>query len=184
MEEGNRQQVERAGGLQARCWVEQSDTELLRHCSVDLYKASGPGGQKRNKTSSAVRLRHNPTGLIVVGTESRSQHENKARALRRLRHALALNQRNDIDAESSFPDFYKDALERDATLRVNPKHPDYCRIMQYVLDILYVCQASVSDAARKLRLTTGQLIRFLKNDPKLWEQANRMRVHFGQQPLK
>jgi len=66
MEEGNRQQVERAGGLQARCWVEQSDTELLRHCSVDLYKASGPGGQKRNKTSSAVRLRHNWSVRRVV----------------------------------------------------------------------------------------------------------------------
>src|SRR5437016_10459046 len=69
-------------------WARLSDAQLLAQCEVDTYRASGPGGQKRNKTSSAVRLRHKPSGLAVIAEESRSQHENKARALRRLRQRL------------------------------------------------------------------------------------------------
>src|SRR2546422_9155918 len=73
-----------------RTWTALTDPQLLAQCAVDTYRASGPGGQKRNKTSSAVRLRHLPSGLIVIAEESRSQHENKARARRRLRQALHL----------------------------------------------------------------------------------------------
>src|SRR3982751_1444390 len=74
-------------------WTDLTDPQLLAQCEVDTYRASGPGGQKRNKTSSAVRLRHPPTGLLVIAEESRSQHENKAKALRRLRRALYLDLR-------------------------------------------------------------------------------------------
>src|SRR2546427_12661200 len=75
-------------------WTNLTDTQLLAQCAIDTYRASGPGGQKRNKTSSAVRIRHLPTGLIVIAEESRSQHENRARALRRLRQALYLKLRD------------------------------------------------------------------------------------------
>src|SRR6266480_8034822 len=77
-------------------WTALSDAQLLAQCLVDTYRASGPGGQKRNKTSSAVRLRHPPSGLLVIAEESRSQYENKARALRRLRVALYLELREPI----------------------------------------------------------------------------------------
>src|SRR5579862_2785507 len=76
-------------------WTVLSDERLLAQCAVDTYRASGPGGQKRNKTSSAVRLRHPPSGLMVIAEESRSQHENRARALRRLRQALYLKIREE-----------------------------------------------------------------------------------------
>jgi protein subunit release factor B len=59
-----------------------------------FFKSSGPGGQKKNKTESAVRLQHLPTGIIVTATESRSQAVNKRVALIRLRERLlALRQR-------------------------------------------------------------------------------------------
>src|SRR6185295_4167438 len=80
-------------------WTSLSDERLLAQCDVDTYRASGPGGQKRNKTSSAVRLRHGPTGLIVIAEESRSQHENKAKALQRLRKALYLELRDALPKE-------------------------------------------------------------------------------------
>ena len=71
-------------GSRRATWTRLTDSQLLAQCAVDTYRASGPGGQKRNKTSSAVRVRHAASGLIVIAEESRSQHENRARGLRRL----------------------------------------------------------------------------------------------------
>jgi len=56
---------------------------------VTFYKASGPGGQKKNKTESAVRIKHLPTGIIVTAADSRSQYENRDKAMGRLRERLA-----------------------------------------------------------------------------------------------
>src|SRR5258708_26717143 len=81
-----------------RTWTVLTDEQLLAQCEVDTYRASGPGGQKRNKTSSAVRIRHPASGLIVIAEESRSQHENKAKALRRLRQAFFLRLREELPA--------------------------------------------------------------------------------------
>ena len=72
------------------------DKALLSECAVETYRASGPGGQHRNKTESAVRLTHRPTGVVVTATERRSQHENRHRALARLRKAIALQVREPI----------------------------------------------------------------------------------------
>ncbi len=66
---------------------------LLAECEVTTFRASGPGGQHRNRRESAVRLRHRPTGLVVVATERRSQHRNRAVALERLARRLALRRR-------------------------------------------------------------------------------------------
>lgn len=55
---------------------------------VDTFRASGAGGQHRNKTDSAIRLTHLPTGTVVTATEERSQHENRAVAWKRLTTAL------------------------------------------------------------------------------------------------
>lgn len=169
---------------QARKWLDLEPAALIQQCEVDLYRASGPGGQKRNKTSSAVRLRHRPTGLMVTAVESRSQHENRARAIGRLRRAIALTQRNPVDPALPPPAFYAAALQRDPGLRMNPRHEDYCHVIQHLLDVLYANRAGVADAAAALQISTGQLIRFLAEDPDLWEHANRMRREFSRSPLR
>ncbi len=68
--------------------TEPTNEELLADCDVETFRAGGPGGQHQNKTESAVRLRHRPTGIVVTARESRSQHRNRERALYRLREAL------------------------------------------------------------------------------------------------
>ena len=61
---------------------------LLADCDVETYRSSGPGGQKKNKTESSVRMRHRPTGIVRIATESRSQSRNRETALERLWAAL------------------------------------------------------------------------------------------------
>nr|AIA12110.1 RF-1 domain protein [uncultured bacterium] len=63
----------------------ESDEDLLRECLVETFRSSGPGGQHVNKTESAVRLKHLPTGIVVTSQEQRSQHRNKAECLEKLR---------------------------------------------------------------------------------------------------
>ena len=66
----------------------ESDEELLRQCEVDTFRSSGPGGQHVNKTESAVRLRHLPSGVVVTSQQERSQHRNKAICLLKLRKRI------------------------------------------------------------------------------------------------
>ncbi len=65
-----------------------SDDALLAECEVNVFVGSGPGGQHRNKTESAVRLTHLPTGIVVTASERRSQLMNRGEALERLRATL------------------------------------------------------------------------------------------------
>ncbi|NJD39390.1 MAG: peptide chain release factor-like protein [Geobacter sp.] len=62
---------------------------------VEFYRGSGPGGQHRNTTDSAVRIRHLPTGIVVHAAENRSQLRNREVAMERLR--LALEKRNRVE---------------------------------------------------------------------------------------
>ncbi len=58
--------------------------KLKKECEVTNFRSSGPGGQHKNVTDSAVRLKHIPTGITVVGQSHRSQHRNMMDALERL----------------------------------------------------------------------------------------------------
>jgi peptide chain release factor 1 len=82
--------------------AEAVDVDLKRDdLKIDFFRASGPGGQKVNKTSSAVRIVHQPTGLKVECQDEKSQHKNKARAMKILLSRLLDFVQSKAEAERS-----------------------------------------------------------------------------------
>jgi len=75
--------------VEAGGWHLLSDKALLAQCDVQGHRASGPGGQHRNKAETAVRLVHLPSGVTVEGKDERSRTQNLRIALGRLRQKLA-----------------------------------------------------------------------------------------------
>lgn len=83
------------GEERPRIVLPESDEDLLDECEVSTFRSSGPGGQHVNKTESAVRLVHVPSGVVVQSQSDRSQLVNKLHCLTKLRERVeALNHRD------------------------------------------------------------------------------------------
>jgi hypothetical protein len=147
-----------------------SDEQLLAVCRVEAFRGPGPGGQKRNKTSSGVRLTHKPNGISAISTESRSQERNRQMALVRLRHKMALTVREEVNL-AEFPE--------PGILEVSQRAFGYPAAMGKILDVLDHVGWSVSDGARILGVSTGRLVSFLRADAPLFAEMNRRRKSKG-----
>ncbi len=160
------------------------DAALLRQCEVDRFRASGPGGQKRNVTDSAVRLRHGPSGLSAEASESRSQHENRARALRRLRGAIALELREPYDLEAEPPSELTAARTREGRLELGRRDARYLATLAALFDLLAAAEWRPSKAAQRLDVSSASLSRFLERDRAAWRALNEQRRARGLRALR
>jgi hypothetical protein len=160
-----------------------SDEALLAQCRVDHYRGSGPGGQKRNKTSNAVRLHHDPSGIMVTGTECRSTELNALHALRRLRVKLAADVREPIDLMTFAPPDWFLSIRQDKRIAVSHRHEFYAAAGGLALDLLKALAGNPAAVAANLGVSTTAVIRLLAAEHLWWESANRIRAESGQKPL-
>ncbi len=173
--------VKLATAAENRARLDWADDALLAECRVDLYRASGPGGQHRNKVSSAIRLTHHPSGLVAFAVEARSQHENRASAVRRLRELIALEVRTPLPDAINWPASVHVQNQR---IRVNESNPAYPHVLALALDAIDQFQGRVSEAAAALGLTGSSLTKFLAANHLAWARLQRMRERHGLKPLK
>ena len=176
------------GALQQSNWLQfirLDDQTLMAQCAVDCFRASGPGGQKRNKTDSAVRLRHQPTSVTVEAAESRSQHENRVRALRRLRLAIALEVRAPVRKNGDLPKELSEVLQttQGRTISVGQRDVRYPATIAAIFDVLSAKDWRIAPTARQLGVSVSQLTRFLENDRIVWRAVQSKRQVLGLRPL-
>ncbi|MBT9556203.1 MAG: peptide chain release factor-like protein [Myxococcales bacterium] len=158
----------------------QTDEALLADCEFRPGRASGPGGQHRNKTESAVTLIHRPTGGIGAASERRSQHENKAVALVRLRLTLAL----DVRGEGGAPSALWVLRRRGTKMECSPNHRDFPCLLAEAFDQLDASGFDVASAATVLGISSTQLVRFIAGHPPAFTRLNAERAARGLHPLK
>ena len=152
-------------------FLEMDDEALLRQCREECFRASGPGGQHRNKTDSAVRLSVLDGNVVAMCADHRSQHRNRAEALRRLRSVLAIELRVPIEPGPS--------QQWDGAWKLGKKDRRYAPFMAHLLDVLAHHNWAVGLSADALGTSTGKLIKALSRDPHLWNAVNKERVKLG-----
>ena len=171
---------------QRRRLLELDDHLLLNECEVDLYKASGSGGQKRNKTSSAVRIRHKPSGVISKAADSRSQSDNRRKAMQRLRENLALDLRDPVEADYVVSEAALEALAKGPRGKNSKprRQAPYLLALAEILDVFSDEKAVLSSAAARLGVTTASLGKLLCGDDRVARRAQEMRSQNALKPLR
>ena len=146
-------------------WLAADDDALMPACDFIMQKGTGNGGQKINKTSSAVRLRHRLTGIAVSANEERSQSRNRHIALRKLRYEIALH----VRAENSGEPF---------EVLPAPSPANHARLILWtaaLFDRLAEAGFELPKTAALCGVSASQLERSIRRFPQIWRVFSEMR---------
>ena len=169
------------------------DKALLRQCDVHVYRSSGPGGQRRNKVATAVRLIHRLTGLSAHADESRYQIENKRRAIARLRMNIACRGRRPVRTDPlEIPPVVagcifaprKGPADAGKRLAIGRKDQRFWPVAAFLLDVLDASGGRLSRVSGCLNITTANLASVLKSDRHLLAAAQDIRKQNGLKSLR
>lgn len=141
-------------------------------------RSAGPGGQHVNRTASAVRLTHLPTGVVVQCQDHRERLRNRVDAIRHLRLALALAIRGVGDPQWLAP--YRSGRH----LRAGANAQDYHLLVGCTLDALARCAGRLAEAAADVQLSTSQLVKLWCADKAVRTAANAIRQAHGHGPVQ
>lgn len=151
---------------------------LLRDCDTRHERRRGPGGQHRNKTESAVVIRHRLTGIEGQAAERRSQFDNHRNAVKRLRLNLALAVRTESLAEAAPTDLWRSRC-REGRIGINEDHDDFPTMIAEAMDVLRSRNCHLPGAAEQLLCTPSQLAKLLKKEPRAFLWLNEERRKHG-----
>jgi hypothetical protein len=163
-----------------------SDKALEAACEVDRYRSSGPGGQHRNKTESAIRLRHKATGATAHADERRSQAENRVRAVQRMREHLAFDVREPVEPGAA-PSPLLATLVARGTSPLGEKtrqKPEFLVAFAQLLDVFVLCDCEVSTLAARFGVSTGAMSKLLLVDERTSRAVNQLRGQRGLRLLR
>ncbi len=156
-----------------------SEPEFLRQCRIDHFQASGPGGQKRNRKLSAVRLIHIQSSISVTSSEYRETSRNLAIAINKLKLELAI--KLDLDPQIQ---------EADLTARikfnkdVSEQNPQFPLMILLAVTLFKRYRGSIRELSLSLNTSSPQLIKFLKKSKQVWTSIQEIRRQNGHPPLK
>ena len=149
-----------------------SDRELISLCRVESFRASGPGGQHRNTSDSAVRITLKQSRMSTYATTSRSQHKNKAEAIKKLRILIAMEMRNE------------NSLTWTDSFKIGKNDKRYAAFISSILDVFYHSEWKIGTTSKKLKISTGKLNRVLNSNPLLLARVNHERLRIGLKVLR
>jgi hypothetical protein len=156
--------------------------EFIARCQLRFVRRSGPGGQHRNKVSTGVVACDLPTGTLAEASERRSQAQNRALAIFRLRVNLAIELRSQPDVPPPSPLWR--SRSGGGQIHVSPQHDDFPALLAEALDAISLAEGDVKTAGETLACTPSQLIKLLKKEPRALQLVNGWRARRGLPPLK
>ena len=151
--------------------LQLDDAALSAHCKLEFYKDSGPGGQKRNKSSSAVRVTLTGSDLTASDCTERSQTRNRANALHKLRIQLALTCR---ETPAVPPE----------NMTCSMNNTSYPLFLAHLLDVFYEKELDHRAAAETLGISATAFVKKLFRDPAVWQKINQELAAQGMFPLR
>ena len=157
--------------------------KLLDDCQVRRHRASGPGGQHRNKVETAVTVCHQPTGITGIARERRSQSQNLHTAVHRLRVHLAVMIRCPIPDDFTPSPLFQSRCIR-GRVPINPAHVDYPALLAEALDFVAAMGVDLHSATEALNCTVSQLVKLLRTEPRALAWLNERRQEMGLRPLR
>lgn len=152
-----------------------SDEELMKECRFDAMRGTGPGGQKRNKTSSAARVTHLESGLSAFDDVTRSQHQNLKHALDKLRGEIAVNLLP--GEEEPTPCIPLAPVPK-------PNSRNYFLWLGKIFDALLATDFQMPEAAARFECSPSHLIRIVAKDEFAWQKLAEARQRRKMTPLR